>query len=184
MIRIGQRLRRGTQALAVAVAMAGGMTALASAQPASAAVTTGYLNSAQCSQRLVQGYADPYKVSTVWLPSVTGIASTYQPVWLHVEFMHATTYREYWFRTYARSGVWASSWTWKDGRTYTMAEDVAPESGFATGDAGNLNTYVKVTAYWYSGSTLAGTAAEFATNPTSYVSGPNVCNTGQYWKWS
>lgn len=183
MIRIGQRLRRGTQALAIAAAMAGGMAALGSAQPASAAVTTGYLAPAQCGFRILQGYADPYKVSTVWLPYVTGISSTYQQVWLHVEFMNSPngTYRQYWFRTYARSGVWAGSWMWKDGRSYTAAEDAPPESGFATSNASNLNTYVRVTASWYSGSTLEGTATELATNPTSYVYGANVCNSGQYY---
>lgn len=181
-MNLGRRLRGGTQALAVAAALAGGVVALTSAQPAFAAGTTGYLNPAHCGWHLVQGYADPFKQSTVWLPYVTGLSSTYQEVDLHVEFMNGRngtlqTYRELTLYTYARSGVWSTSWTYNGRSGYITAQDLLGDSGFATGDAGNLDTYVRLTAYWYSSSKLVGALSEYATNPWSSAY-PYVCNAG------
>jgi hypothetical protein len=182
MIELGRRLRRGTQTLAVAAALAAGTVGLTSAQSAFAAGTTGSLSQAYCGWHLVPGYSEPYKVSTVWLPAVTGISSAYQHVWLHVEFMQPQNgvwqlIHSYDFNTYARSGAWSTSWTWKDGRSYSTAEDAPGDSGFA-GDAFNPNTYVRVTAYWYSGNSLVGGLSEWATNLKDPAY-PNVCNFGQ-----
>jgi hypothetical protein len=190
MTNIGRRLRRGTQALALAAALAGGTVALASAQPAFAATsgTTGYLSPATCGWHVVDGPGGvQYKVTTASLPYVTGPYSTSQLVWLHVEFMHPQngvwqTYRDGWFYTYARSGVWSTSWSSQaTGRSgYKTVDDVpgANESGYADPNSANPYTGVKVTAYWYSGSLLVGASNEPETNPSDAIYGQYVCNGG------
>lgn len=179
MINIGRRLRRGTQALALAAALAGGTVALTSAQPAFAASTW---TQANCGWQLVTGYLYPYKQTTVWLPQVTGFYSTYQYVTLRVQFVYGTggslTYD---FYTSARSGAWTKYWTSSsDGGTYDHVFDTLGNSGFASGAASSPNTYVYVTAWWWSGSRIVGgPVSQQALNYKS--STPAVCNSGTNW---
>jgi hypothetical protein len=180
MINIGRRLRRGTQALALAAALAGGTVALTSAQPALAATTgaTDSLYQPYCGWRLVQAYADPEKVTHVWLPTVTGANQT---VRLVVEFMHYNNgwqpYRSGWFHTFQVSGqptYWKSD---TDGRSYNTIEDSPPESGYASPAASSPLVAVRVTAYWYSGNTYVGTVSLWAQNSNNPFNS-SICNGG------
>ena len=134
------------------------------------------------------------KIVRVNLPSVTGV-TTDQRIWAHVDFQQAgadgtlTTYRSGWFSTFASPGQPTNSWTSYAGGTsgatyfaagttgFTYLEDAPGESGYAAGDVANLSTSVEVTLYWMTGSTVTGTAAEYAQNPASSYR-PDICNTG------
>ena len=184
MIQIAARLRRGTQALAVAAVLAGSTVALTSAQPAAAGVgTTGQISTATCGWHELDGPGGVrYKVTTASLPYVTGLYSTYQKVVLEVSYEHAQNgawqdWRDYFFTTYARSGQWAASWTGY-GHSYTSIDDPLGDSGYADPDSANPYVGVKVTVYWYNGNQVVGTDSKPETNPSDYIYGQYVCNGG------
>jgi hypothetical protein len=124
------------------------------------------------------------KIVRVNLPSVSGTTDG-QLVWAYVEFMQPTTeatiatYRMGWFYTYASPGQTSTSWTSYLYGTpnWTFVDDAPGESGYAAGDVGNASTSVRVSLYWMTGSTVTGTAAEWAQNAASPYH-PEICNTG------
>ena len=59
----------------------------------------------------------------------------------------------------------------------TFVEDAPGESGYVAGDVRNLSTSVFVSLYWMTGSTVTGTATEWAQNAGAAYH-PEICNTG------
>ena len=160
----------------------------ASAVPASAATTVApRMTAVNCGWYIQQGaltsFVD-YKVTLTNLPSVTGISSTNQLVWLYVEFAHPangvwSTYRGTWLYTYARAGVWTNSWTDYTTRTTgnITTHDLAPESGYTGAEFTSLDTGVHETLQWMSGSTVAYRGSEWAVAPNNF-NNHAVCNGG------
>ncbi|MDT4917564.1 MAG: hypothetical protein QOH89_2264 [Pseudonocardiales bacterium] len=124
------------------------------------------------------------KIVRINLPGVSAVSDG-QLVWAHVQFAQPAAdgsmaaYRDGWFYTYASPGQLTASWTsYQEGTpNWTYVEDAPGESGYVAGDVSNLSTSVFVSLYWMTGSTVTGSATEWAQNAGS-VYHPEICNTG------
>jgi hypothetical protein len=181
--------RRGRRALAgIAITMvASGIIGVSAAAPASAAGTTGQYTTSTCGWYLQAGAPNSfvdYKVSMGNLPWVSGTTTSYQRVWTLVRFWHPNStgwsvYRSGWYYTYARAGYWTKTWTaYANGQTNQVtAQDLAPESGYTGAELHSQDTRFSVDISWMTGSSVTGTAAEWATAPNN-ANNLLVCNGG------
>lgn len=185
------RLRRRLSALLTLGVLVMGLTTQAS--PASASgPSRGVATSAQaypqtwntqpqCGWYRQSAYLNDYRITKAWLPWVSGQWSTYQRVWVTVQFVYRETgqvYRSGTFYTYARAGVWSKSWTSAaNGLTgQTSVQDAAGESGY-TNVARDVEVLMTLT--WFTGTTRTDYNTVWATNPTS-TQNQYVCDGGPW----
>ena len=190
----GQELRRRARgraasmvllAIATIGAVLGVGASAASAAPASTAGSYGYYSASTCNYYNQAGGITAlydYRISYAYLPSVSARTSS-QRVWVFMEFQHPSgntlqTYRSGWFYVDAVAGRATNYWTSYTYKTapWTWEHDAAGESGLTNGGV-PVETYVKFTIDWMTGSAITGQVVEYATNPHN-VGNSFACNAG------